>query len=99
MSKFEFKHVPSAEELFEKLRNNKAAVSHHPWKDWGITREEWVEYLQDRIRRDISAPKTNDLAPDFTAEKLDKSGERTGQMFNLSSFFGRPIALIFGSYT
>lgn len=99
MSNFEFTHVPTAEELFERVRTNKAAVSKHPWKDWGISKDEWVAYLQDRIRRDINAPKAGHAAPDFSVEQLDAGGKRTGETVNLSSFFGEPIALLFGSYT
>ena len=99
MSELFDKLVPTAEELFEKVKNNKAKVSRHPWKDWNISKEEWVEYLQERIRRDLGAPKKGEIAPDFSAERLDGDGKRTGEMFNLSSLFGNPIALLFGSYT
>ena len=91
--------VPTANELFERVKNNKANVSKHPWKDWNISKEEWVEYVQERIRRDIGAPKKGDNAPDFRVEKLNADGKRSGEMFNLSSLFGKPVALLFGSYT
>ena len=91
--------IPSAEELFERVKNNKANVSKTPWKVWGISKEEWVKYLQERIKQDLEAPKERELAPDFSVERLDSLGKRTGEMFNLSTFFGKPIALLFGSYT
>ncbi|MEE3000227.1 MAG: hypothetical protein VX693_09900 [Pseudomonadota bacterium] len=99
MSKNREAHVPTAEELFERVRNNKANVSKHPWKDWDISKEEWVEYLQERIRQDLGAPKQGETAPDFTVERLDAHGKRTGEMLSLSNFSGRPVALVFGSYT
>ena len=99
MSELFDKRVPTAEELFDRVKNNQANVSKHPWKDWNISKEEWVEYVQGRIRRDIGAPKTGDIAPDFGVEKLDADGKRSGEIFNLSSLFGKPIALLFGSYT
>jgi len=99
MSEFVDQYVPTAEELFERIRNNKANVSKHPWKDWGISKEKWVDYIQGRIRQDIAAPKQSDIAPDFKVERLDVDGSRTGDMFRLSSLFGKPIALLFGSYT
>ena len=37
--------------------------------------------------------------PDFEAEKLSPNGERTGEMFRLSSLRGKVTALMFGSYT
>lgn len=99
MSELFGSRVPTAEELFERVRNNKANVSKHPWKDWNISKEEWVEYIQARIRHDIAAPKKNDIAPDFSVERLDRNGLRSGDMVSLSSFSGKPIALLFGSYT
>ena len=94
-----FKHVPTAAELFERIRNNKANVSKHPWKDWGISKGEWVKYLQDRIRKDIAAPKEGNIAPDFAVERLSTDGKRTGETVNLSTLFEKPVALLFGSYT
>ena len=99
MSELFDERVPTAEELFERIKNNKANVSKHPWKDWNISKEEWVGYVQGRIRRDIGAPKKGDIAPDFSVEKLNGDGKRSGEMFNLSSLFGKPVALLFGSYT
>ncbi|SVC95424.1 uncharacterized protein METZ01_LOCUS348278 [marine metagenome] len=57
MSELFDKGVPTAEELFERVKNNKANVSKHPWKDWNISKEEWVGYVQGRIRQDIWCPK------------------------------------------
>ena len=88
MSELLDKRVPTADELFERVKNNKANVSKHPWKDWNISKEEWVEYIQGRIRQDIGAPNKGEIAPDFSVEKLDRDGKRTGEMFNLSSLFG-----------
>ena len=91
--------LPTAAELFERIKNNKANVSKHPWKDWGISKGEWAKYLQDRIRKDIAAPKEGDAAPDFAVERLSPDGKRTGETINLSAFFDKPVALLFGSYT
>lgn len=91
--------IPTAEELFEQVKNNKANVTKTPWKVWNISKEEWVHYLQERIRQDLSAPKEGQPAPDFTVERLGTNGKRTGKMINLFSLSGKPVALLFGSYT
>ena len=91
--------IPTAEELFERVKNNKANVSKTPWKVWNISKKEWVHYLQERIRQDLSAPKEGQPALDFTSERLDAKGKRTGKMVNLFSLFDKPVALLFGSYT
>ena len=71
------------------------------WLDTrGMTRDELRSFIEARIVRDMeNSPKVGDDAPDFELEKLDERGNRTGQMSRLSTNFGSPIALIFGSYT
>ena len=98
MSETREMRIPTAEELFERLKNNKA-LPNYPWKDWDISKEEWVEYAQERIGQDIDAPKEGEFAPDFNVERLEVNGKRTGEIIKLSSFFGKPVALLFGSYT
>ena len=66
----------------------------------GMTRDELRSFIEKRVIRDNElSPKVGTDAPDFEAERLDKQGKRTGKNVSLSSYFGKPIALIFGSYT
>ena len=74
MSKL-FDHIPTAEELFARIKNNTANVSKHPWKDWNISKGEWVKYVQERVKQDLDAPIKGQLAPDFSVERLDSSGK------------------------
>ncbi len=48
---------------------------------------------------EAAAPQPGDTAPDFTAERLSGSGQRSGEQLQLSSVRSRPVALQFGSYT
>jgi len=48
---------------------------------------------------EAAAPKTGEQAPDFAAERISDTGERTGEYARLADFHGRPFALLFGSYT
>ena len=80
MSETREMRIPTAEELFERLKNN-PNLPKYPWKDWDISKEEWVGYVQGRIRQDIGAPKKGDIAPDFSVERLDGNGKRTGQKY------------------
>jgi len=52
-----------------------------------------------RVERERYAPKPGKIAPDFTIEWLSSDGNRTNEMFQLSKSRGKPVALIFGSYT
>ena len=66
----------------------------------GKTREELRAFIEKRIINDEKfSPKLGEKAPDFEVEKLDDRGQRTGEMVKLSSYFGKPVGLIFGSYT
>jgi hypothetical protein len=84
-------------EKFEKIVVN----SKQEWLDTrGMTRDELRTLIEGRVIRDKEvSPKVGDDAPDFEVEVLDEHGKRTGEMFHLSSQFGSPIGLIFGSYT
>ena len=82
---------------FEKI----VVESSDEWlKTRGKTRDELRRFIEKRVINDREkAPKVGENAPDFVAERLDDFGKRTGEMIRLSSNFGSPIGLIFGSYT
>jgi hypothetical protein len=69
------------------------------WKKRGVTREEFTKRWAERLKLDESSPQVGDQAPDFELELLSQTGERTGKLFKLSSVRGKPVGLIFGSYT
>ena len=84
-------------EKFENIVTN----AKQEWLDTrGMTRDELRTLIEGRVIRDKEvSPKVGDDAPDFEVEVLDGHGKRTGEMMQLSSQFGTPIGLIFGSYT
>ncbi len=65
----------------------------------GITRDGFREIRRMMAAREANAPAAGDLAPDFEIERLSPEGQRTGETFRLSENRGRPVALVFGSYT
>ncbi len=69
------------------------------WDGMGISRKEFVERWRTRLERDEHSPAIGTLAPDFELEIMDGHGTRTGETFQLSSVRGKPVGLIFGSYT
>jgi hypothetical protein len=69
------------------------------WDSLMLTRPEYEDMVRERAERDKAAPKVGERAPDFEIERLSASGRRTGEMFRLSEALGRPIGLVFGSYT
>ncbi len=64
-----------------------------------ISREDYARMRAERVERERQAPAVGTPAPDFMVERLSLTGNRTGKMFRLSSTRGKPVALIFGSYT
>lgn len=65
----------------------------------GITREEFSKIREFMKAREAVTPAVGDEAPDFEIEKLSAAGQRTGEMFHLADTRGKPVGLIFGSYT
>ena len=65
----------------------------------GITRDGFREIQEMMAARDANTPALGDLAPDFEIERLSPEGQRTAETFRLSENRGRPVALVFGSYT
>ena len=65
----------------------------------GITRERFREIRRMIADREKGAPPVGSEAPDFELELLDDKGGRTAETLRLASLRGRPVALVFGSYT
>jgi len=65
----------------------------------GWTRDSMRAGYERRLEADRDSPQIGDLAPDFELERLSASGARTGEMMKLSGLRGKPVGLIFGSYT
>ncbi len=64
-----------------------------------LTREQFKAIRDEMQARDEKTPPVGSQAPDFEIERLSPKGERMGETFRLSSVRGRPVALVFGSYT
>jgi hypothetical protein len=69
------------------------------WAQSMQTRTEYEAMVRERAERDRHAPKVGAPAPDFAIERLAPDGTRAGEMFRLSEMRGRPVAIVFGSYT
>ena len=80
-------------------RDDPTPPSERYWDKWHISKDEYDRYIDAKKIRDKRVPKVGSIAPDFNIEKLDKKGQRTGEMFQLSSTRGKPVAIVFGSFT
>ncbi|MDA1097810.1 MAG: hypothetical protein O2967_02405 [Proteobacteria bacterium] len=68
-----------------------------------LTPAQYTAMRAERLAREEAAPEVGQLAPDFALERLSAEGKRTGELVGLSDSFsgarGRPVGLVFGSYT
>ena len=74
-------------------------VPDETWEKAGITKEQYIkmkQYMQEREKR---APALGSTAPDFEIKRLSENGKLTEETIRLSSLLGKPVALVFGSYT
>ena len=60
-----------------------------------MTGERFAQLREAMAKREESAPTVGDEAPDFELPVLDGKGAK----MRLSGLRGKPVALIFGSYT
>ncbi|MBT3990937.1 MAG: hypothetical protein HOG95_16025 [Rhodospirillaceae bacterium] len=54
---------------------------------------------EEQAARQVKVPQPGDDAPDFEIDVLDPDRQRTGETVKLSNLRGKPVALMFGSYT
>ena len=66
----------------------------------GFTRDELRGHMERRVERDqAKSPNVGDPAPNFDLALIGAGGELTGARLQLSSLAGRPVGLLFGSFT
>ncbi len=61
--------------------------------------DEFDAMMAEQKARQGGVPRVGDVAPDFELEVLDRARKRTGETVRLSNLRGKPVALLFGSYT
>lgn len=64
-----------------------------------LTEESFDAMMAAHTAREADLPKVGDMAPDFRIERLDRDRKRSGEYVQLSALRGRPVALLFGSFT
>ncbi|MAF47630.1 MAG: hypothetical protein CMM10_05165 [Rhodospirillaceae bacterium] len=78
--------------------------------DMAERRKLWVEIsdisdqqlstlMAEEKEREAIVPQPGSEAPDFVADVLDRERQRTGEQVRLSDLWGKPVGIVFGSYT
>ena len=86
-------------ELPKVLEDRINGISDEELEFRGWTRDGMRAGYERRLQADKNDPRPGDVAPDFTLELLSATGTRTGESLSLSSLRGKPVGLIFGSFT
>ncbi len=85
--------------MSEFLPEDPAQLSPERRARMGLSVSEYLEVRAKKLAREARAPSVGDVAPDYKVERLSPDRSRTGEMFRLSATRGKPVGLIFGSYT
>ena len=64
-----------------------------------MTEPEFDTMMVENKARQVNVPEQGSKAPDFNLDVLDRESGRTGEKISLLSLRGKPVGLIFGSYT
>lgn len=64
-----------------------------------ISDQELQAHMEEEKAREAIVPQPGQMAPDFEADVLDREKKRTGETVRLSSLRGKPVGLVFGSFT
>jgi hypothetical protein len=69
------------------------------WKQMNITKEAFAEVTAMMAEREKTVPQVGAAAPDFALRRLGPDRGRSEDRVRLSDLRGRPVGLVFGSYT
>jgi hypothetical protein len=64
-----------------------------------MSEEDFDAMFAENKARQVNVPELGSEAPDFELDILDKVAGRLDKKIKLSSLQGKPVGLIFGSYT
>lgn len=64
-----------------------------------ITAQELDAHLEQENAREAIVPQPGQPAPEFVADLLDRDKKRTGATVRLSDLRGKPVGIVFGSFT
>ncbi|TDI67803.1 MAG: hypothetical protein E2O90_01705 [Alphaproteobacteria bacterium] len=88
-----------ADKLPKIFEDRIAAIGDEELEFRGWTRDGMRQRYLDRMERDKHSPQVGDHAPDFELKVLNAAGKLTDNRLSLSNLRGKPVGLIFGSFT
>ena len=92
--------VPNSPVTLEEYSAMDMAARRKIWLDISdISEEEFEAHMAEEKAREAIVPMVGSLAPDFVADVLDRDRKRTGESVRLSGLRGKPVGIVFGSFT
>ncbi len=92
--------TPTSPVTLEQYRAMDMAEKREVWLEISdITEAEFENHIATQKAREAKVPKVGAVAPDFVADVLDRHRQRTGERVRLSDLRGKPVGIVFGSYT
>ena len=92
--------IPESLVTLEQYGAMDMAEKRQVWLDISdISEEEFEAHMATQKAREANVPKVGSEAPDFSADVLDRERKRTGETVRLSDLRGKPVGIVFGSYT
>jgi hypothetical protein len=64
-----------------------------------ISEDAFESHMAEEKAREAQVPQPGEIAPDFVADVLGDDRQRIGEHVRLSDLRGKPVGLVFGSYT
>lgn len=64
-----------------------------------ISAEEFDAHMDEQRAREAVVPRVGSAAPDFVADALGPDRQTTGEQVRLSDLRGKPVGIVFGSFT
>ncbi|MBC8240777.1 MAG: hypothetical protein ISR50_10380 [Alphaproteobacteria bacterium] len=93
-------NIPTSPVTLEQYRAMDMAAKRGVWLEISdISEAEFETHIATQMAREANVPKIGALAPDFAADVLDRERQRTGEQVRLSDLRGKPVGIVFGSYT
>ncbi len=94
------KDVPKSPVTLEEYGAMDMAQRRKVWLEISdISEAEFEAHMAEEKARETIVPKVGTMAPDFVADVLDRDRKKTGGQVQLSALRGKPVGIVFGSYT
>ena len=92
--------IPTSPVTLEEYADLSMEERRQVWLDISdITKDEFEAHMAEEKERETDVPQVGSMAPDFTVDVLNSERKYVGETVTLSDLRGKPVGLIFGSFT